>query len=77
MSSRSDDLVVVATFGDRQEAELAKGALAAAGIDAVVRSDDSGGMRPAMTFSNGAQLIVRAVDAEPARDILDIPAKPA
>jgi putative signal transducing protein len=77
MSSKSDDLVVVATFGDRTEAELAKGALDAAGIDAVVRSDDSGGLRPAMTFSNGAMLIVRAVDAEAARDILDIPATPA
>ncbi len=72
-----DDLVVVATFADRPEAELAKGALEAAGIDAVVRSDDSGGLRPAMTFSNGAQLVVRAVDAEAAREILDVPARPA
>lgn len=77
MSSKSDDLVVVATFGDRPEADLAKGALEAAGIEAIVRSDDSGGLRPAMTFSNGAQLIVRAEDAEAAREILDIPAKPA
>ena len=74
---RDDDLVVVATFADRPEAELAKGALEAAGIEAVVRSDDSGGLRPAMTFSNGAHLIVRERDAEAAREILDIPAKPA
>lgn len=72
-----DALVVVAMFGDRPEAELAKGALEAAGIEAVVRSDDSGGLRPAMTFANGAQLIVREADAEAAREILDIPAKPA
>jgi len=78
MSSRSDgELVVVATFGDRSEADLAKGALEAAGIEAFVRSDDSGGMRPAMTFSNGAQLIVRAGDVDAAREILDTPAKPA
>ena len=70
-------LVVVAMFADRPEAELARGALEAAGIDAVVRSDDSGGLRPAMTFSNGAQVIVRAADADAAREILDTPAKPA
>ena len=72
-----DALVVVAMFADRPEAELARGALEAAGIEAIVRSDDSGGLRPAMTFSNGAQLIVREVDAVAAREILDLPAKPA
>ena len=77
MSSRSEDLVVVATFGDRQEAELARGALEAAGIDAMVRSDDCEGLRPGLTFSNGAQLIVRASDADTAREILGTPAKPA
>ena len=72
-----DALVVIATFGDRAGAEVAASALDAAGIEAVVRSDDSGGLRPAMTFSNGAELIVRETDAEAAREILDIPAKPA
>lgn len=77
MSSKSDDLVVVRSFSDRVEAELARGALEAAGIDAIVRSDDCEGLRPGLTFSNGAQLVVRAGDAAAAGAILDTPAKPA
>jgi hypothetical protein len=71
-----DDLVVAHTFASRVEADLAKSALDAAGIEAVVRSDDVGGLRPHMTFANGAQLLVRAEDLEPAREVLDLPAKP-
>ena len=69
-----DELVVVRTFLDRLEAELAQGALEAAGIESMVRSDDAGGMRPAMTFSNGAELLVRAEDAREAADVLSLPA---
>ena len=54
------ELVVVHSFGNRAEADLAKSALEAAGIDALVRSDDAGGLRPHMTFVNGAELLVRA-----------------
>jgi hypothetical protein len=63
-------LVVVRAFNDRVEAELAQSALEAAGIESMIRSDDAGGLRPAMTFSNGAELIVRAADAERASEIL-------
>ena len=72
-----DDFVIVATFQDRPEAELARGALEAAGIAATIHSDDAGGMRPALTFSNGARVIVRGADANAARQILENPAKPA
>ena len=71
------DLVVVHSFGSRAEADLAKSALEAAGIDALVRSDDAGGLRPHMTFVNGADLLVRPEDAEAAREVLDLPATPA
>jgi hypothetical protein len=67
-------LVVVRSFRDRFEAELAQSALEAAGIDSMVRSDDAGGMRPAMTFANGAELVVRSEDAERAGEILRLPA---
>jgi hypothetical protein len=70
------DLIVVHTFGNRQEAELAKSALDAAEIDAFVRSDDGGGMERGLWAGNGVQVIVRAEDAEKARDVLDLPAKP-
>jgi hypothetical protein len=65
-----DALVVVRTFGNRIDADLARGALEAADIDSMIRSDDAAGLRPAMTLTNGVQLIVRAEDAERANEIL-------
>jgi len=70
------DLVVVHTFNNRSEADLAKSALEAAGIDAMVQADDGGGMRPAMAWAGSAiHILVRTEDAETAREILDLPAK--
>lgn len=67
-----DALVVVRTFSDRIEAELAQAALGAAGIESMVRSDDAGGMQPALTSSNGAAVLVRAEDAAEAEDVLTL-----
>jgi hypothetical protein len=63
-------LVVVRSFRDRFDADLAQSALEAAGIESLVCSDDAGGMRPALTFSNGAELVVRIEDVERASEIL-------
>jgi hypothetical protein len=71
---RDHALVVIRSFGDRFEADLAQSALEAAGIESLVRSDDAGGMRPALTFANGAELVVRTEDAERADEILRLPA---
>jgi hypothetical protein len=72
-----DDLTVARTFSTRPEADLAKSALDAAGIDAMVRADSGGDMRPAMAWAgDGFQVIVRADDLEAAREILDLPARP-
>jgi Putative prokaryotic signal transducing protein len=69
------NLVVVHSFNNRAEADLAKSALEAAGVDAMVQADDGGGMRPAMAWAgSGMQILVRAEDAEVAREILDLPA---
>ena len=74
----SDDLVVVATFGNRSEADVAASALDAAGIESMVRADDGGSMRPSIAWAGlGFQVIVRAGDANAARNILDVPATPA
>lgn len=74
----TDALVVVAAFRDRAEADVAASALDAAGIDSMIRADDGGSMRPAMAWAGvGFQLIVRAEDADAAREILDTPATPA
>jgi hypothetical protein len=72
------ELIVVHSFGSLAEADLAKSALDAAGIDAMVRADSGGGMRPALAWAGaGFQVCVRAEDAQAARDVLDLPAKPA
>jgi hypothetical protein len=71
----ADDFVVVRTFSYRQEAELAQGALHAAGIESMLRSDDAGGLRPGLAFSNGVDLIVRTDEADAAAEILDAEAK--
>jgi putative signal transducing protein len=70
------NLIVVHTFNNRSEADLAKSALEAAGIDAMVQADDGGGMRPAMAWAgSGLHLLIRAEDLEMAREILDLPAR--
>lgn len=71
------ELVVVHSFGNRQEAELAKSALDAAAIDSFVRSDDGGGMERGLWAANGVDVVVRREDVQAAREILDLPATPA
>ena len=64
-------LVVVRTFGSGPEA-MAKGALEAAGIDAMIQADTAGGMRPHLAWAgSGFKLLVRGEDERAARDILD------
>jgi len=70
-----DDLVVVRTYLNRFEADTAKSALDAAHIDALVRHDDAGGMRPGLWVGRGVELIVRAEDLERAKEILERPAR--
>jgi len=70
-------LIVVHTFNDRLEAEMAKSALEAAGIDSMMRPDDVGGLRPHMAYTRGVEILVRPEDEAAARDIIDLPAKPA
>ena len=64
------DLVVIRTFLNKFDAEIAKSALDAANIDAMVKADDAGGTRPGL-WMGGVELLVRAEDAERAAEILD------
>jgi hypothetical protein len=70
------DLVVLRTYVNNFEAELARGALEAAGIDSMIRADDCGGTRPHL-WMGGVALLVRAEDAEQADEVLGFPAQPA
>ena len=65
------ELMVVGTFPNRIEAEIAQGALEAADIESIVSADDAGGMRPGMWLGREVRLLVRAEDAEQAGKILE------
>ena len=70
------ELVVVRTFGNSMEADIAKSALDAAGIDSMIQADTAGGTRPHLAWAGtGFRLLVRAEDAAAARNILDVPAR--
>lgn len=69
------DLIVVHTFPDRIEADLASSALEAAGIESMVAGDDAGGTQPGLWEARGVALLVRRDDEEAAREILDTAAK--
>lgn len=66
---KSSDLVVVSTFRSTPDAEMAKGILDEAGIDAMIRSDNAGGMYPAISVT---ELLVRAEDVQRANEALHI-----
>lgn len=67
-------LVVVQTLGSRVDAELAKSALEAAGIEAMIRADTAGGMREHLAWSGaGFKVLVREEDLTAAHDVLSLP----
>ena len=68
-SGMDDPLRVIRTFVNNFDAEIARGALEAAGIDAMIRSDDCGGTRPHL-WMGGVQLLVREEDAAEADELL-------
>ena len=64
---KSSDLVTVATFRSTADAQVAKGVLDESGIESMVRSDNAGGMYPAI---GGSDLLVRAEDVDKANEAL-------
>ena len=71
---RETELVVIHSFGNQLQADIAKGALEAAGIDAMIQSDSVGGMRPHVAWGgSGFKVLVRQEDAADARKVLQPP----
>jgi hypothetical protein len=68
-SGMDDALRVIRTFVNNFDAEIARSALEAAGIDAMIRSDDCGGTRPHL-WMGGVELLVREEDAAQADEVL-------
>lgn len=64
------DLVVVQTFNSRPEADVAKSALDAAHIDAMVLADDAGGVQPGLWEGRGVAVVVNREDESAAREVL-------
>lgn len=71
-------LVAVRSYGSRPEAELARGLLEGAGIQAMIQADTAGGMREHLAWSGaGFRVLVREDDADAARDALTSPSENA
>jgi len=67
---KDQPLVVLRTYSNRFEADVAKSALDAANIESLIRADDVGGTRPHLWMSAGVELLVREEDAASASEIL-------
>ncbi len=72
------DLVFIRAYGRRFEAELAQQFLIDQGIEAMVQADDAGGMYAGLSLGRkGVRLLVRAADADLAREALEQLAAPS
>ncbi len=67
----SDDAVLVATFPNEYEADLAVSWLEAEGIASVVLADDAGGAIPSLQAERGVKVLVTRENEARARDILE------
>ena len=66
----SDEVVVLKTFNNEVEADMAQQVLHEAGMTAFVFKDDVGGMEPQLQRTNGVRLVVTRVDAKRAHELL-------
>ena len=66
----ADDLVILSTFNNHIQADLARSALDAMGIESMVRADDAGGEQPGLWIGEGVQVLVRERDAELAKMVI-------
>jgi len=70
------NLVIAHIFATELEAEMARSALEAAGIAAIIQADTAGGMRPHIAWAgSGFRILVREEDANAAHDVLEPPAE--
>jgi hypothetical protein len=62
--------VVVRTFPNHIEAELARSALEAAEIQSIIQADDAGGVQPGLWVGTAIGLLVKADDLARATEVL-------
>ena len=66
-----DGMKVLRTYGSEMEAEMAAAMLQAYGVEALVSTDDAGGMYPQMAQLRGIKLLVWEKDLEEAKALLE------
>ncbi len=70
------DLIAIRTFASESEADIARGALQAFGIDCTLSHDDCGGQQPPLMMGEGVRLLVRSSDAAQAEEALTVGEQP-
>ena len=66
----ADELVEVARFFNRVEAEVACAILRSGELAAYLKTDNAGGLHPELDFTKGIRLMVLAADEKTAQDLL-------
>ncbi len=66
------DLVTVAVYSTRSDAEIVRARLASDGIEAIVIADDEGGLNPGFYSSYGVRVVVAAAELTAARESVGI-----
>ncbi len=69
----ADELIVLREYGDEMSASIDAMALEANGVPARISADTAGGALPSLALASPVRLLVRAEDAEFARELLDTP----
>lgn len=69
----ANELVVLREYGDEMSASIDAMALEANGVPARISADTAGGALPSLALAFPVRLLVRAEDAEFARELLDTP----
>ena len=66
-----EETIILKVFVTEMDANMAQDILQDDGIKAYVFKDDAGGMEPHLQRTNGVRLVVKRVDADRARKILE------
>lgn len=67
-----NDLIILETYFNETDAELAFSFIKSSGIEVFIKRDDYGGLGPHLAFSRGIKLLVRKEDEEEARQLLSV-----
>jgi len=66
------DLITVAVYPTRSDAEIVKARLASDGIEAIVIADDEGGLNPGFYSRYGVRVVVASGDLTDARESVGV-----